>query len=216
MYHFTDDLNLNQHFWFDKKLIENMNWAMLPKASKSVFPVIACHRNKRGLSFPGEQTISALSGRTEKIVREGIRGLAGFPNFKMNYYTTKHGRRSKRFFLKTPPFEKGRSFPFHKIIILGGNWSMLKPSATAIYPVMRYFGYFDEPDEDVEFDDETFSGRTHDFCQAQTSLLAKYAGIARRSVFIAMDNLQEHYLIERSDRGNELEWKVFFATAETL
>jgi hypothetical protein len=209
MYQFKEDFNGDQHFWFDKKLIENMNWAMLPKSSKAIFPVIACHCNSKGVSFPGERTIAIMAGRTDKVVREGIQGLVGFPGFKMARYTTKQGRRAKRFHLKIPPIQKGRSFPFHKQIIEGGNWSQLKPSAAALYPVMRYYGYYDEPDEDVAFDGDPFADRKHDFCEAETSLMAKYAGITRNSIHQALDNLQDHFLIEPVDRGNGREWKVF-------
>ncbi len=210
MYHYHENLNQDQHFWFDKKLIENMNWAMLPKASKAIFPVIASHCNSNGLSFPGERTIAILAGRTDKIVREGIQGLAGFPGFKIGFYTTRRGKKGKRFHLTMPPKEKGRSFPFHKQIIEGGNWSLLKPSAASLYPVMRYFGYYDELDYDVTaFDNYTFTDRSHDFCEAETLLMAKYAGITRNSIYRALDNLESHFLIERADRGNGSEWKVF-------
>ena len=210
MYQFKEDFNGNQHFWFDKKLIENMNWAMLPKASKAVFPVIACHCNSKGLSFPGERTIAIMAGRSDKVVREGIRGLVGFPGFKIGFFTTRRGRKAKRFHLKMPPKEKGRSFPFHKQIIEGGNWSQLKPSAAALYPVMRYYGYFDELTYDVTvFENYTFTERTHDFCEAETLLMAKYAGITRNSIHQALANLQDCCLIEPVDRGNGREWKVF-------
>ena len=48
MYHFSDDINYDVFFRFDKKWIEDMNWAFIPKASKAVFPVIAAHCNEKG------------------------------------------------------------------------------------------------------------------------------------------------------------------------
>ena len=190
MYQFKEGMNTRQHFWFDKKLIENMNWAMLPKSSKAVYPVIASYCNRAGIAFPGEEAIAALCGRTEKVVREGIRGLDGFPGFDFEYYTTKRGRRAKRYLLSFPRREKGRSFPFHKEIIEGGNWSLLKPTAMALYPVMRHFGYCDdeqEPTDDSIFID--FIGRDCDFCRAETNLLAKYSGISRSSISEALNSL---------------------------
>jgi hypothetical protein len=209
MYQFTEGFNRNQHFWFDKKLIENMNWAMLPKSSKAIYPVIASYCNKHGKSFPGEHTIAALSGRTEKVVRQGIDGLTEFPGFKFEYYTTKRGRRAKRYLLSFPQKEKGRSFPFHKNIIEGGNWSQLKPTAAALYPVMRYFGYYDQDETDDDSDVfVSFPNRECDFCCAESSILAKYAGIARSSITKALNNLVESSLIAESNpRVNG--WKVF-------
>ena len=209
MYHFTDDVNTDQHFWFDKKLIENMSWARLSKASKSIYPVILSFRNEKGISFPGEETISRLSGRTEKTVRDGIRGLKGFPGFSTEQYATKYGHKGKRFHTKAPPKEPGRSFPFHKQIITGGNWLKLSPAAAALYPVMRYFGFFDEADDDVDNFAEDFANRSYDFCVATNPFLVRYSGVSPRSIFSARECLKKHFLIEKSDRGNDYEWKVF-------
>jgi hypothetical protein len=51
-YQFKDEINETNFFWWDKKLIADKVWSELPPASKSVFPVIACHCNKRGVAFP--------------------------------------------------------------------------------------------------------------------------------------------------------------------
>ena len=122
MYQFREKINYQQFFRFDKKLVENMNWALLPKSSKAVFPVIACHCNDKGESFPSERTIAIMSGRTDKTVRDGIKGLETFPGFKFTFYVTSRGRRAKRFYINQPSTDiKGRIFPFHKCIIEGGN-----------------------------------------------------------------------------------------------
>ena len=129
MYQFKEGINRTVFFWWDKKLIKNKNWAILPKSSKAVFPVIACHCNENGKAFPGERTIAILSGRTDKIVREGIRELENFPGFEVDQYVTKRGRKAKKFDIKFPKrIEKGQAFPFHKFIIEGGNWSLLVPT----------------------------------------------------------------------------------------
>lgn len=218
MYQFKEHAYSNVHFWFDKKLIENMNWAMLPKSSKAIYPVIACHRNGKGLSFPGERTIAIMSGRTDKVVREGIQGLISFPGFKVVPYVTKRGRRSKKFHLKQPPRENGRSFPFHKCIIDGGNWAELKTVAKALYPVMRYFGFYDEDavysDQDIFPGDkfnEIYPKRKYDLCQAEGHLMAHYAGIARNSVPEALRDLERNFLIESIQRYDldVFTWKVY-------
>ena len=217
MYQFDENLNHDRIFPFDKKWIENMNWATLPKSSKAVLPVILAHCNGKGLAFPGEQRIAILSGRTEKQARQGINGLTGFPGFKWQNYTTKRGKRGKRFFMRPVQKGNGRTFPFRTMIIYGGNWSQLRPSAQAVYPVLRYFSFFDiydyfieieedEPDETAEDFNEVFANRDFDFCNANYSKLAEYAGIARRSVTAAMNSLVDGCLLESA---TEHEWKVY-------
>lgn len=131
---------------------------------------------------------------------------------------TRRGRRSKKFTISTPPKEKGRSFPFYKTVVEGGNWLHLTPSAQALYPVMRYFGYFDlqlfemdeEAEEYVSSDfDEFYPNRTWDFCEAELSILAEYAGVTRRSAFSALENLEQHCVIGKSSFEEFPGWKVF-------
>ena len=62
-------------FKWDKSLIESKKWAALPKAAKSIFPVIAVHCNAKGECNPSQRKIADLSGRTEKTVSEGIKAL---------------------------------------------------------------------------------------------------------------------------------------------
>jgi hypothetical protein len=144
MYQFKEEINSRQFFWWHKKLIKNMNWALLPKSSKAVFPVIACHANEKGEAFPSEQTIAILGGVSDKIAREGIRGLEEFPGFKLNYYISKRGKRAKKYSLKLlSNDDRGSAFPFFKFILEAGIWREMIPSAKALYPVMRFFGFFD-------------------------------------------------------------------------
>jgi len=182
-------------------------WAALPKALKAIFPVISCFRdNKTGKAFPSEQTIAILSGRTDKIVREGIKGLEGFPGVQMERYLTSRGRWSRRFIIANPPQEKGRAFPFHKAIIEGGNWLLLSPAAQALYPVMRFFSFYEYWSEEEQDDfDEQFRNRTYEYCEAEIVVMAEYAGIDRRSVHPAIKSLEQRFLIERDDER----WKVF-------
>ena len=223
MYQFKEGLNFDTFFRFDKKWIENMNWAMLPKASKAVLPVIAAHCNKAGESFPGERTIAILSGLTDKIARSGIQGLIGFPGFHLSHYITKQGRRSKRFTIEFPPEqEKDRYFFFHKRILEGGNWQQLKPVSQALYPVMRYFAYFDqdlylELEESAEpsFTEsefgEFYKNRRWDVCKAEIGIMEDRAGISRPSVYDAIKDLEDCFLIK--DHGYDDEgarrWIVY-------
>lgn len=187
-----------------------MNWNFLPPSAKAILPVIAVHRDKDGIAYPGENTIAILSGRTEKSVRKGIEALRDFTDLIIEPYITQRGRRSKRFKFKMRVYKKGRAFPFHKEIIEGGNWSLLKPAAQAIYPVMRYYGFFDidlyqeqypESFESIENFKEDFTERVCDFCKAEPRLIAKMAGITYRSYHGAFNDLQYHFLIEAIDKS---------------
>ncbi len=209
MYQFKEELNYRVFFWFDKLLIKNMNWALLPKASKAIFPVIGCHCNKHGIAFPGERTIAILSGRTDKKVREGIRGLEDFPGFRVSDYITSRGRRAKEYFIKIPSTdENGRKFPFHKLVLECGNWRELKPTAQALYPVMRCFGFFDihwyvdvdDIDSEVNDFEEVYRNRKYDYCTADPDVLAQFAGISKKSIKSALDDLARNFLIEPSGR----------------
>jgi len=217
LYQFQEDFSRTQRFNFRKKLIENMNWGCLSTAAQAVWPVIACYANRdTGICFPGEFTIRALSGIMEKYVRKGIHGLAGFPGFSWQHYTAKTGRRSKKFCLDLPAnhIEK-ETFPFFKCVLESGVWSQLLPTGRALYPVMRYFGYFDiesymeleEGDYEAKDFNEIFESRTWDICEAEKIVMAEYAGIDRRSVNAALTDLERCGLVERfSDR---IGWKVY-------
>jgi hypothetical protein len=198
-----------------------MNWALLPKSSKAVFPVIACHANNKGEAFPGEQTIAILAGISNKIVREGIRGLAAFPNFKSDNYITRRGKKGKKFFLNIPSSNNsGSAFPFHKFILEAGIWREIRPTAKALYPVLRYFGFFDinlySELEDLEFCEadmeEVFPDREYDFCDADLGILAEFAGIHRNSINAALDDLVRNFLIEPLNVYSG--WKVFLKSRD--
>ena len=217
MFHFPNEVDCTLFFRFDKRLIENMNWARISPAAKAVFPVIACHCNERGDAFPGENTIAALSGLTPKSVRKGIRNdLDGFPGFNWTFYKTRYGKRGKRFNIAFPRKDiKGRTFFFHRIIIDSGIWSELTPTAHALYPAMRYFSRYEaDQDENEETTDsefiERYSQRRWELCYAEVGQLAKFAGVNRRSIADGLINLQNNFLIEPyHNECSEKIWKVY-------
>jgi hypothetical protein len=224
VHQFSDAIDYDQFFRFDKEWIKDMNWALLRKTSKSILPVIAMHCDRTGHSFPGERTIAILSGITDKSVREGIQGLIGFPGFEVSNYVTSRGRRAKKYKLAFPPArEKGRSFFFHRCIVEGGNWQELKQISHALYPVMRHFAYFEQdqyvkkekPWGNTASTDEDFKllyrERKWDICEAEISILAEYASISRPSVYEALKDLEKHFLIESHGTNDEgaRRWKVF-------
>lgn len=207
MYEFKDGCDQKHFFWWPKKVIENKNWAMLPAASKAIWPVIACHCDKKGSAFPGERRIGILAGRSDKYVRAGISGLKAFPGFKVEDYNTLHGRRSKKFHIELPPKNNNDCFPFFKFLLDSGAWRELNPSAQALYPVMRYFGFFDldfynEMENDsVEVSDlaELYKNRKFDYCHAEKKTMIEFSGIGERSIYRAICSLTELPLIEQID-----------------
>jgi len=208
-------------FHFDRKLITNKNWALLPKASKAIWPVIMCYANEKGESFPSEQTIAILSGLSDKQVREGVRGLEGFPGFEYHEYISKRGRRAKKFKVELPRYEKGKAFPFYQYVLESGAWREAKPSAKALYPVMRAYGYFDVEKYAIQEDLEEWEGsmfeeiyrdRLYDFCEAEKPILTTYAGIDRTSLDGALNSLSHCVLIDENESG----WKVFLRTKDNM
>lgn len=216
MYQFTDEFSHTHRFHFRKKYIKNFNWARLSTAAQAIYPVLACYAKKSGIAFPSEETISDLAGITAKVVRKGIKDFASFPGFSWRPYTTKRGRRSKKFYFDLPEHtETGETFPFFQYVLESGSWSELLPTARALYPVMRYFGYFDiesymeleEGDYEAKDFNEIFESRTWDICEAEKTVMAEYAGIDRTSIDAALKSLKHCCLVEPlPDRPG---WKVF-------
>ncbi len=221
MYTFPDQVNWTAHFLFDGRLIEDKKWASLPQGAKTVFPVIACLRNNRGYAYPSEQTIAALSGKTEKTVREAIKGLSKVELISLSHHITEKGRRAKKFHVETPDSGDKLTFPFHLCILEKGLWQHLSPSAHALYPVMRHFSFFDEKTSSTYEDQGKASAnsdkteRDYNFCSLEQNKLAEYAGISRQTLFPAFDSLASCGLIESLDKdpgGQTFLWKVFFKT----
>jgi len=220
MYTFKEKLNCGNFFRFDKMIIRKKIWAKLPTASKTIYPVIGVHCNAEGVAFPSELTIAKLSGCTEKTVREGIKGLMGLRGFHKERYITYRGQRAIKYRLNPLPVEKGRAFFFHKVIIEGGNWSQLTPTARALYPVLRLFSFHDyyeyliREDLDPSYNDnmDLYKERKYDFLIADIDVIAEHAGISIRSIPPAMKALQENYLLEETEpiyRDDNSTWKVY-------
>jgi len=212
----------NRYFRFDKKLIENKNWALLSPASKTIYPIIGYHRNRRtGESYPSQETIGIMAGCTEKTAREGQKGFTDFPGITSFSRVTRRGNRAIVHRFTDPPYESDRVFHFHNIVIEGGNWAELKPAAKAIYPVMRTFSYFDfqlnqehYPDDySYRYDDkytasdepdwfdnpsetlQAFTERKYEFCEADKDVLSEYSGVSMQSVYNGLRDLEDKSLI---------------------
>ena len=216
--HFFTELNDHGCFYrFPKALIRDRVWSGLPHAAQAVLPAIGCFANPAGVAFPSEETIAAVCGCTEKTVRVGVSALADFHGLRIEKYTTARGRLAKRFVFTRQPSGAKSFFAFHRRIIDGGHWSELLPAGKALYPVMRYFSFYDRDDLQAAVDESDkssssdeaykvfFSQRRHEFCDAELSVLADLAGVARRSLSAALADLDRCALIERD--GSR--WKVW-------
>ena len=224
MYKFKDKINYTNFFRFNKVLVKGRLWAKLPQASKSVYPVIVVHCNAKGKAFPGQRTIAILSGRTEKTVGEGIKGLEEFSGFKA-YKVMGRGRWSYNYKINVTPDEKGRSFALYKCLFESGYWSQLSPCAHSLYIVMRTFAFFDgelyclleDLDEyegyrvDELIENGIYQEREYDFVNADMDVLAEYAGISSDGgLHNALDSLEKNHLIEPTDSIDGWDtWKIF-------
>jgi len=222
MYQFKEKLNTEVFFKFDKMNVKNKRWSRLPRASQSIYPVIAVHCNSKGIAFPSEETIAILSGRTSKTVRSGIAGLMHYPGFTIERYVTSRGNRAIKYKLDIVPGERGRWFPFYKCVVEGGNWSLLPPGAQALYPVIKTFAFFDCEEycdrENLDYgynlqemiESGCFQNREYDYCNADIKVMAEYAGIGTSTVSKALIELEQAFLVEKIECINENDtWKVF-------
>ena len=204
-------------FRFDKLLVRGYVWRNRPSASKSIYPVICAHCNKNGEAYPSEKTIAKLSGRDEKTVRKGLKGLLKFPHFTIDHYTTNKGHRAKKYSVRFPKYERGRTFDFCRAIIDSGAWAELSPCAQALYPVMRTFGFWDyyeylgylDIDPLLSGEKELFRDRDYDLVNKSKSDLAYYSGISRTSLYRAMADMENHELIERTTYFDKEAWRIY-------
>lgn len=232
VYRFNENFNEKSLFWFDKSLIIDGHWAELPKSAKSVFPVIASYCNKQGNAWPSDVTIGILCGRTIASVCRGTKDLSVFWSdiFKTKKPKSTKKKYKKKYILTLPikPIPE-QTFPFYQYIIESGVWCQLKPTAQALYPVIKYFSRFNKRDceylEGVSYHDpnEAYKKRKYDLLaigeknKAYKTIteLAFYSGISRPSVYSALQDLEKNWLIKKyiSDDGL-LYYKVFIKTKD--
>lgn len=220
MYKYPEQIHWTAHFLFDGNIIQNFLWANLPNATKSIFPVIASFQNDRGYAYPSEQTIAILCGRTNKTVRNGVKGLSSLESVSLSHHVTPKGRRAKKFHIEPPPPESPLNFPFFTCVLEKGLWQHLSPSAQALYPVMRHFGFFDlqtykRYNKGNEGFSEELANRDFDYCIATREQLIHHSGISKQTLVTAFNSLESCELIKPLDKdpgGQTFLWKVFFKT----
>lgn len=85
-----------------------------------------------------------MAGIKPDTASKGVHGLSGYPGFRIERISKNGLDFQHRYTMRQEELkERGRSFPFHKAIIEGGNWAQLSPSAKTLYPVLRTYSRFD-------------------------------------------------------------------------
>lgn len=196
MYQFPSKVNQVNYFRFPKQLVKSGKWALLPKASKAIYPAIASFANEKGISYPTEETIAAISGIVPDTVTAGIKALRNERQIveRIETYTTAKGHSAYKYKLNFPAMDKGTSFPFYKAVLEGGNWAMLKSSGKSLYVAIREFSSYDE--ENLGFVMEEYQARTYEICEADKRILCECAGIDQKSFKSGIRSLIECHLVE--------------------
>jgi hypothetical protein len=220
MFQYPDDLHENLFMKIPRRYFEEGYWAELPTSSQAIYPVILKYSNAQGTCFPSELTISKIAGTTEKTVREGLKGLVGFPGFEKEKYMTKKGHTAYRYIFE--PVAKGvESISISHAFFNGLNWSELTPSAKAIYPVLKCFSWWDNDlyvdNEGITYktdDDDSsvnpYFDREYDFISPDKENVAKFSGINIRSIGSAYESIHDSFFTERHEsvEGRKT-WKLY-------
>jgi len=215
---FPDDIREELFIRIKGSYFQDKTWKSWPKATKAIVPVIMKHSNASGHSFPSQTRIAIYAGITEKSVREGLNGLQNFPDFGIKRVFNRRGWMKNKYWFK-PATKNEREVVFiSHAFFNGGNWALLSPSAKAIYPVLKYFCYweydlyqeYEEIYEDPSMYDEVYRDRKYDFLSADHEAIAEVSGVSIRSIPSAFNSLKEHYFIESIGKmeGHET-WKLF-------
>jgi hypothetical protein len=210
---FRDNLSHAGFFKFAKRLIRDRHWALLPTAAQAIYPVIGVHMNAQNkTAFPAEDRMAVLAGCTPKTVRAGVNALRDFPGFDIESYVTSRGRRSKKFTFSDIPSRGRDYFAFHRIIIDGGNWRELRPAGKALYPVLRFFGFYDDDamreNEDGDDFKDALTARTFDYCEAEIPVLTEHSGLCRNSVKAALGDMERCGLTDRDEDGRRRVYRI--------
>lgn len=215
---FPDDARGDLFIRIRRSYFENRIWKNWSKATKTILPVIMKHSNASGYSFPSQTRIAIYSGVTEKSVRQGLVGLQNFPDFGITKEFSRRGRKKNRYWIKPATKIKGISVFISHAFFNGGNWALLSSSAKAIYPVLKYFCYweydlyqeYEEMDEPPSETYEVYRDRKYDFLIADPEAIAEISGVCQRSISSAFQSLENHYFMEHIGLiGNHETWKLF-------
>jgi len=219
---FPDDVRGELFIRIKGSYFKDGTWKNWPKSTKAIVPVIMKHSNTNGYSFPGQTRIAIYSGLTEKSVREGLSRLKNFQDFGIKKEFSPRGRiKNNYWFQPVSKNEKGAVFISHAFFN-GGNWARLSPSAKAIYPVLKYFCYWDydlyeEMGESSSNFDEVYKDRKYDFLSTGPEAIAELSGVSKGSLPSAFRSLEKHYFMEHIGMvDGRKTWKLFTQPTNTF
>ena len=215
MYQYKENPNENTFFKIPKSYVHSKLWRGLPLSTKSIFPVIGSHMNSRGVAYPGQETIAALSGCDLKTVRTGIEGMLNMPNVEIRTKITKQGRRMKKYKF-TPPTKKEPAFSFYGSVITFGHWRLLRKqlkanASHAVYVTLLAYAFYDiELDLSLrtkekrlfplerlsDFYKTDFPKRKYEFVSAELDITASQSGVSLKTAKKAILALQKVGLLK--------------------
>jgi hypothetical protein len=210
-----DELNRDKFVVFPKDLLDYG----LSLAALAVYPVLCSRADfKEDKPFQlSQDNIAFLAGVSVKVVRKALDRLEEAELLTREKVTegTRHFYMYKVFFIRKPMLgekeHKGNKVYFHTCIIDSGVWARLRPSAKALYLVMRTKAVQDldlyssiESDvggntyESMEYD-EYIRQRKWDVCPLSLAELCRLLYINPTAIQPALAELEHHRLrlIER-------------------
>jgi len=171
------------------------------------------HVNREGMAWPSQKTLGLEAGIKSRLaVRKATQELVAFGLIEISKKRNPRGGPLNVYHRKiSSDFNADgtdRFMPFFYSVIDSGTWRKCTPAGKAVYPVLRWKAKL-YGDEDTDYgggwiheDDleEHLQNRQWDICRRANyeslSQLAKWAGVDRRSVGGALQNLHEVGLIE--------------------
>jgi hypothetical protein len=221
-FQWTENVDNRLSLRFPRVIIKEEIWSTLKTSSKAVYPCLLKFVNKEtGSAFPCLRTLSIVSGVSEKTAGDGVRGLDGLPGFKRDRYITKRGHTAHTYNIQEPPPDNNHTIWIQHSFINGGNWSQLTPTAKAIFPVLKYFSWWDERQYlDLEklgssidkFDlINLYTSRQYDFMDAEDEVICRFAGITTRSLQGAYGSLSDHHFISPLRIAGRKVWEVYIS-----
>lgn len=189
-------------------------WAKLGLSEVAVLMVVLRHVDAIGVAFPSEERIAALAGLTRKTVRKATRGLENEGFLQSKKHITAAGNYRKKYYSGLLKSE-GERFRIHHKLFDCGLWRRMSPAAKKLYPVIRFFGkpcpsvdpFFESSygkdmcpyDVPKEIWAEYLPWRKCDEFLGQRKVLGEFAGLSRRAVYTAIENLAFFKLFDYTD-----------------
>jgi len=188
---------------------ENNNWFQISQKNIAIMAGLSINTVAKGIKDLEEQDLDE-----EPYLEKQIRtiGQHHFYLYRVN-------------FIRKNDIEqwRGNYITFHKCIVESGVWADLKPRAKALYMSMRMSAHFDAElyieVEDLDilidssevselYDEGNYRERKWDVCDTSLAELCRNVNISPINLRTAIEQLENHRLIERVDEYDNL-FKVY-------